>query len=61
MWAYPKLWNALKPGGILISDDIHDDFAFRDFSSSVGENPIIVQTPILENAKYVGILIKPNA
>lgn len=61
MWAYPKLWNALKPGGILISDDIHDDFAFRDFSDSVGENPIIVQTPKSEDAKYVGILIKPNA
>ena len=30
MWAYPLLWNALRPGGLLLSDDIGDNVAFRD-------------------------------
>jgi predicted O-methyltransferase YrrM len=31
MYAYPLLWDALLPGGLFISDDIQDNFAFRDF------------------------------
>ena len=30
-YAYPLLWNSLKEGGIFISDDIQDNFAFKDF------------------------------
>ena len=55
MWAYPLLWNALRPGGFLISDDIGDNVAFRTFSTIVGGNPIVVKT----DGKYIGIIIKP--
>ncbi len=55
MWAYPILWNALKPGGFFISDDIGDNVAFRDFASAVKANPIVVS--IAE--KYIGIMVKP--
>ena len=62
MWAYPLLWNNLRPGGIFISDDINNDFGFRDFSNSLEQEPFIVQTPTSskDEYKYVGILIKPN-
>ena len=54
MWAYPKLWDALKPGGIFISDDIQDNIAFKEFCSRLGRIPIIV----ISQRKYVGILVK---
>lgn len=56
LWAYPKLWDALRCGGILISDDIGDNVAFRDFSASHGLKPIVVGW---EN-KYIGIFIKDD-
>lgn len=54
MWAYPKLWKHLRPGGIFISDDIGDNIAFKDFSDSVGQKPYIVN---FKN-QFVGVLIK---
>jgi predicted O-methyltransferase YrrM len=58
LWAYPRLWNALRSGGIFISDDVDDNFGFRDFCDSVGEEPVIVKTPASLGFKYVGILVK---
>jgi predicted O-methyltransferase YrrM len=58
MWAYPLLWQALKPGGIFIADDIDDDFAFRDFCEEIDRPPWIVETPFTNDIKYVGILVK---
>jgi len=56
MWAYLRLWKALRFGGCFISDDIDDNLAFRDFSRAIGANPIVVKN----QEKYVGILIKNN-
>jgi predicted O-methyltransferase YrrM len=58
MWAYFKLWNALRPGGCFISDDISDNLGFRDFCKQIGVNPIITQSPTAKGLKYVGILFK---
>jgi predicted O-methyltransferase YrrM len=55
MWAYPILWNVLRRGGILISDDIGDNMAFIEFSGRVGRTPIVVK----KDYKYIGIIIKP--
>ena len=55
MWAYPRLWKALRTGGYLISDDIGDNIAFKEFSERVGVKPIVVKMP----AQYVGLLVKP--
>lgn len=55
MWAYPKLWKALSKNGVLISDDIQDNIAFKEFSETVNVNPIIISS----QNKYVGILRKP--
>ena len=54
MWAYKRLWKALRPGGYFISDDIGDNLAFKCFSESVGIQPIVVES----DGKYVGILVK---
>ena len=60
IWAYPKLWNALRPGGILISDDINDDFGFRDFAESIGQKPLIITPENKKENTYVGLLIKES-
>lgn len=56
MWAYPKLWNALRPGGYFISDDIGDNIAFKDFAESTGVKYFIIKP---DGLKYVGVMIKP--
>lgn len=60
MWAYGILWNALRSGGVFISDDIGDNLAFRDFSKSINIHPLVVEKhePHV-HGKYVGILTKP--
>ncbi len=55
-FAYPLLWRALRPGGLLFSDDINDNFGFRDFCDVAGQVPVIVQ----QDNKFQGILRKPH-
>jgi predicted O-methyltransferase YrrM len=60
-WAYPRLWGALRPGGLFVSDDIDDNLMFRDFATSVGVEPFVVRTPQSgRQEKYVGVLRKPT-
>ena len=54
MWAYKRLWKAIRPGGYFISDDIADNLAFKCFSESVGVEPTVIKS----DDKYVGVLIK---
>ncbi len=54
LYAYPRLWKALRAGGLFISDDIQDNFGFRDFCS---RNKIIFQVTE-SNGKYIGIARK---
>ena len=54
MWAYPRLWKALRSGGYLVSDDIGDNVAFKEFAENVGVEPFIVKMP----NQYVGVLVK---
>lgn len=62
MYAYPMLWNAIRDGGLLVSDDIDDNFGFKDFCSMVRGTPLIVETPQPSGiTKYVGILRKPSS
>lgn len=54
-YAYPLLWDALRPGGLFISDDIQDNFAFRDFCEARG-----LEFHVTESAgKFVGLARKP--
>ena len=56
-FGYSILRSTLRPGGLLISDDIHDDLAFRDFCSKVGCEPWVLQG---RDRSYVGVLRKPG-
>lgn len=60
MWAYPRLWQALRSGGCFISDDIGDNLAFHDFCSQIKEEPVIVTTPTATGVKYAGVLVKDS-
>lgn len=53
-YAYPLLWNALRPGGVFISDDIQDNMAFREFV----ERRRAVFAITEAHGKYVGIARK---
>jgi predicted O-methyltransferase YrrM len=71
-WAYRELWNALRAGGVFISDDVGDNLAFREFCNSLGRAPVVVSTPAFmgmsdlrdlsgsrtEWTKYAGVLVK---
>ena len=54
-YAYPKLWDALRPGGIFISDDIQDNMAFRDFAEGKGVPFAVTEF----EGKFVGVMRKP--
>jgi predicted O-methyltransferase YrrM len=56
LWAYPRLWAALRPGGILVSDDIGDNLAWRAFCEKIEQRSLIVR----RRRKHVGILVKPS-
>jgi len=56
-FAYPLLWNALGSGGIFISDDIQDNFAFREFVEGLGLDFAVTTS----EGKYVGVIRKPKA
>jgi predicted O-methyltransferase YrrM len=53
-YGYPLLWNALRDGGIFISDDIQDNLAFKNFVES--KNLIFAVTEY--KGKYIGITKK---
>ncbi|MEX2375496.1 MAG: class I SAM-dependent methyltransferase [Dehalococcoidia bacterium] len=57
MWGYRRLWNALRPGGLLVSDDISDNTAFLDFADRTGAPSSIVAS----GSKFVGVIVKPPA
>jgi predicted O-methyltransferase YrrM len=54
-WAYPILWGAVRPGGVLMSDDIGDNMGFLDFCREIGREPVVVKS----GNKFVGCLRKP--
>ncbi len=55
LWTYPLLWEALRPGGVLISDDIGDNLAWRAFCDRVNQPSIVID----RGSKFVGVLVKP--
>jgi predicted O-methyltransferase YrrM len=57
-FAYPTLWKALAPGGVLVSDDIADNSVFHEFAWEVQRDPIVIRKDV-DNC--LGILVKPGA
>ncbi len=60
MWAYRLMWSALRPDGILISDDIDDNLGFFHFCGEVECLPIVVKVPATKGSKYIGIIHKSS-
>lgn len=60
-WAYPLAWKHLRAGGLLVSDDIDDNTAFRDFAEHINVEPVVVRGagPGGAGTRFVGILRKP--
>jgi hypothetical protein len=55
-WAYPLLWEAVRPGGLMLSDDVGDNAAWADFCSDQ-ELPLIV---VRGERSLIGIARKPD-
>ena len=53
-WFYKRIWPNIKIKGLLISDDVKDNYAFFDFARSVNKKYYIVKN----NNKYSGLIIK---
>lgn len=53
-YAYPLLWDALRPGGVFISDDIQDNMAFAAFFAERQLNFSVTEY----GGKYIGIVRK---
>ncbi|HSF94526.1 MAG TPA: class I SAM-dependent methyltransferase [Thermohalobaculum sp.] len=56
-YAYPIIWEALGPGGILISDDIQDNFAFAEFADAQKAPFSVTES----GGKFVGIMMKSRS
>jgi predicted O-methyltransferase YrrM len=54
-FGYTLLWEILRPGGLLVSDDIQDNPAFQIFSESTGRKPWVLAS---REGTYLGILRK---
>lgn len=58
LWAYALMWRGLRPGGLLMSDDIGDNFSFLRFAETKGVTPLVIGGP--DGKKFSGILRKPG-
>jgi predicted O-methyltransferase YrrM len=56
-WAYPKLWEKLAPGGVMISDDVDDTPTWAEFCGNHALPLIVVQ----RGRKLAGIARKAGA
>lgn len=53
-YAFPLLWNALKPGGLFISDDIQDNMYFAEFAQAKSSPFAVTKS----DGKFVGLIRK---
>lgn len=53
-WFYKKIWPYIKKKGLLISDDVKDNYAFIDFARLVNKKYYLIKN----DKKYSGIIIK---
>lgn len=54
-YAYPILWDSLKPKGLFISDDIQDNLYFSEFVKNKSLQFVVIKF----KEKYVGLIRKP--
>lgn len=54
LWAYRQIWKYLNLGGIIISDDIQDNIAFKEFCAEEKKEPFILE----DQNRFIGIIVK---
>ena len=54
LYGYSTMWQSLRRGGVLVSDDIGDNLAFKEFAQMVARPPVVVEC----DGKFQGILVK---
>ena len=54
-YAFPLLWNALRPGGLFICDDIQDNLYFSEFVTQRCVPYVVTKS----DGKYIGVIRKP--
>lgn len=54
MFAYPLLWKVLRKGGFFVSDDVNDNYGFRDFCNSIDVKPYVFEN----SGRWVGVICK---
>ena len=58
LWAYEEIWGSLSHRGYLISDDVGDNLAFKEFSEKIKREPMIIEHYDNRRVKYVGLISK---
>lgn len=53
-WFYKSIWPHIKKNGLLISDDVKDNYAFFDFARLINKKYYLIKN----NKKYSGLIIK---
>lgn len=59
IFGYRIAWDHLRPGGLLMSDDVEDNFAFRDFAAEVGQAPLVLKKSV-KAGNFAGLLRRPS-
>lgn len=54
LWAYRLIWKHINHGGIMISDDIQDNIAFKEFCEEIETTPFIIE----DNNRFIGVIKK---
>lgn len=63
MREYQAAWEAMSPGGVLVSDDIYWNDAFLDFCDGLALPPVVVgykHENAVDQMAYLGLLAKPR-
>ena len=56
MYAYRAIWNALRPGGVLVTDVAANNLAFADFVAAEGLSPVVLSPH--EQHTYVALVVR---
>jgi hypothetical protein len=59
MFEFQCAWASLRPGGVLLSDDIDDNLAFEDFVAEQGARTTVIGQESSKAGRRFGILRKP--
>lgn len=57
-WAYPRLWAALRPGGLFVTDDVQDNLEYARFVAAHAGESFVLRVPDRIGWKFAGVMRK---